>query len=218
MPTIYHAHCDLCQYTSDVFPAEYGAVFVDEPPMTAGSGSVLAGAVLNEQTLNTTFAEQADPRMVVLAHPLEESILAGTGYTWIKLALVGRYFRFRRVICRSCGTLFEVRWLTCPPGLGCQVGCVSGILAGIGYGVWRQSFCAGFWAGYGIVLGCYVLASSVGWLYTRLRFRARARELDGPSSCPTCGSTHHAGVESRRIFPCPRCGEQAMSVRSVGMS
>ena len=31
MPTIYQARCDRCTYTSDVFPAAYGAVFVDEP-------------------------------------------------------------------------------------------------------------------------------------------------------------------------------------------
>jgi hypothetical protein len=216
LPTIYQARCDRCTYASDVFPAEYGAVFVDEP--LGGSVSVVAGAVLHGATGDVGIAEQSDPRLVVLAHPIEDHILAETGYTWTDLAIAGRYVRVRRVVCRSCGTLFEVRRLTCPPALGCQIGCVSGLVVGIAAGVWWRSFWLGCGTAYGTVLGCMAVVGAAGWAYTRVRFRERARELEGPRNCPRCGSGRYTGAESRRVFPCPQCSQRSMQVRSVGMS
>jgi hypothetical protein len=192
-------------------------VFVDEPSVGV-SGSVVAGAVLHGAAGETDFAERTDPRLVVLAHPIEDHILAETGYTWSGLAVAGRYVRVRRVVCRDCGTLFEVRRLTCPPALGCQVGCVSGLVVGIAAGVWWRSFWLGVGTAYGTVLGCMAVVAGAGWAYTRVRFRKRARELGGPWNCPRCGSGRYTGVESRRVFPCPQCSERSMRARSVGMS
>jgi hypothetical protein len=217
LPTIYQAHCDRCPYASDEFPAEYGAVFVDEPS-PGGSGLVVAGAVLYETAAGADIAEQPDTRFVVLAHPIEDHILGETGYTWTGLAWAGRYVRVRRVVCRDCGSLFEVRRLTVPPAFGCQVGYFVGLAAGLGIGFWKGSFCAGFGATYGAVLGCWAVASLACWLHTRLRFRERAREVDGPRSCPRCGSGRYAAADSRRVFPCPQCSERSMRVQSVGMS
>jgi hypothetical protein len=153
-----------------------------------------------------------------LAHPIEGPILAETGYTWATLAWAGRYVRIREVVCLSCGTLFEVRRLTCPPGLGCQIGCITGLIAGIGVGAWEGSFWRGFGTAYTVVLGCYVAATTAAWLYTRLLFRERTRAIDGSHSCPKCISGKYVGIESRRILPCPKCREVAMRVSSVGMS
>ncbi|HEY1186457.1 MAG TPA: hypothetical protein VGE74_02320 [Gemmata sp.] len=220
MPTIYQARCDRCSYASDVFPAEYGAVFVDEPPV-GGSGAVVAGAVLHGYAREAVIAEPSDPRLVVLAHPIEDDILAETGYTWTGLAWAGRYVRVHRVVCRDCGTLFEVRWLTCPPALGClgcQLGCATGLLTGIGVGIWQRSFCVGFSTTYGVLLGSMAVVSLVGWIYTRVWFRERVREVAGPRCCPRCESGKYYGAESSRVLPCPRCSEWSMRVHSVGMS
>ena len=200
-----------------MFPAEYGAVFVDEPP-AGGSGSVVAGAVLHGVAAGAGIAEQPDPRLVVLAHPIEDHILAETGYTWTGLARAGRYVRVRRVVCRDCGTPFEVRRLAWPPAVGCQVGCLSGLAVGIGVGLWAQSFWVGLGTAYGAVLGSMAVVGLAGWAYTRVRFRERARAVGGPWCCPRCGSGRYAGAESRRLFPCPQCAERSMRVRSVGMS
>jgi hypothetical protein len=217
LPTIYQARCDRCTYTSDVFSAEYGAVFVDQTPV-GGSASVVAGAALHGVAGNAGIAEQSDRRLVVLAHPIENHILAETGYTWSGLAWAGRYVRLRRVVCQDCGTLFEVRRLTFPPALGCQTGCASGLLVGVAVGVWERSFWVGFGTAYGVVLGSMAVVGLTGWAYTRLRFRDRARSLAGPRCCPRCGSGRHAGVESRRVFPCPQCSGRSMHVRPVGRS
>lgn len=216
MPTIYQARCDSCSYASDVFPAEYGAVFLDQPPPSA-SNTVVAGAVLHD-SVATRFAEEEDRRFVVLAHPIEGYILSETGYTWARLAWVGRYVRIRRVVCASCGAFFQMRRLTCPPGLGCQFGCVTGLIGGIAVGVWKRSFWLGFGTAYGLVLGCHLVAATAGWFYTRQRFHCRALEIDGPHCCPQCGSRKYVGIETRRTLPCPKCCEVAMRVRMVGMS
>jgi hypothetical protein len=217
LPIIYQARCNRCTYASDVFPSEYGAVFVDKPPV-GGYGTVVAGAVLHGAVGEAGIAEQADPRLLVLAHPIEDHILAETGYTWTGLALAGRYVRIRRVVCRDCGTLFEVRQLSCPPALGCQIGCLSGLVVCVVAGVWGRSFWLGFGVASGTVLGCMAVAGTVGWVYTQVRFRDRARELKGSRCCPRCNSDRYIGVESRRVFPCPQCSKRFMRIRAVGMS
>jgi len=107
MPTIFQAQCRRCSYRSDIFPAAYGAVLVDEPAAER-CNHVVAGAVLMAPASDAPIAQQHDPRLVVLAHPIEQTILAGTGYTWAGLAWTGRYVRIRRAVCQSCGTIFEV--------------------------------------------------------------------------------------------------------------
>ena len=217
VPTIYQRRCSRCSFASDIFPAEYGAVFVDQPA-SGGMNSVVAGAALFQDTGEEAIAEQGDPRLVVLAHPIEHHILAETGYTWPTLVWAGRYVRVRRVVCKSCGNLFEVRRLTSPPAIGCMVGLIVGLTVGIFYGVREGSFGSGFSAAGSITLGFYVVTGIVIWLYTRFRFKARAKEIDGPHNCPKCNSSAYVGVETRRTLPCPKCGESAMRVQSVGMS
>jgi hypothetical protein len=217
LPTIFQARCSRCPFVSDMFPSEYGAVFVDQPASN-GITSVVAGAVLFQHTGEAEVAEQGDPRLVVLAHPIESHILAETGYTWLTLAWAGRFVRVRRVVCKSCGTLFEVRRLTCPPAVGCEVGLVIGLIVGVFYGFREGHFCSGLSAAGGIALGFYLMTSLAGWIYARFRFKARAKIIDGPHNCPKCKSKGYVGVQTRRTFPCPKCGEFAMRVQSVGMS
>lgn len=217
LPTIFQARCDHCNFSSNVFPSGYGAVFVDEP-REVQSRPVIAGGVVDGGIGQTQFAEQSDPRLVALAHPIEHHILSQTGYTWNSLALAGRYVWVRYVVCQNCGTLFGVRRLTCPPTFGCSFGCIFGLVCGIAVGVCWQNFWLGFATAYGSVLLAVCVASTLGWAYTRLRFRERARKIDSPRSCPHCESHRYVGVENRGVFPCPQCSEKSMRIRSVGIS
>ena len=80
MPTIYQGQCADCGYTSDLFPAEYGAVLVDRQ-VPGKSSTAVAGAVQSENAARAAFAAQLAPRLVVLAHPWEQDILNKMGYT-----------------------------------------------------------------------------------------------------------------------------------------
>jgi hypothetical protein len=220
MPIIRQAQCERCDYTSDVFPSEYGAVFVDAPSADAPS-SVVGGGAPYGATGDARIATQSDPRLVVLAHPLEQSILDSTGQTWTSLTRAGRYVRIRRVACRDCGTLFEIRRLACPPIVGCVAGLAGGIIGvgvGVGVGVWAGKFWVGVSIVYGLAFGLWMVAELAAWTYLRVRFRERARALGTSRCCPHCGSNRYARVESRRVFPCPRCSERSMRIRTVGMS
>ena len=218
MPTIYQGRCESCGFASAIFPAGYGAVFVDEPPAEP-SRSLILGAGLIGPTGGAGFAEQEDPRLVVLAHPGEQDILEETGYTWWGLAWSGRYVGVCRVACPSCGLIFDVRKLACPPGLGCLVGSALGLAAGIAAGVWEGSFCFGGTVRWVVARQGHGLASLCAWAYIRLRFRERVRALAGPNYCPGCGANKYVGVEGcRGSFPCPHCGERSMHIQSVGMS
>lgn len=220
MATLFQARCECCSYSSELFLSEYGAVFVDSPPPDTVN-TVIAGVGLYVLTIDAGIAEQGEPQLVVLAHPIEEYILAQIGYTWSKLAWAGRYLGIRRVICRSCGLLFDVRKLTCPLAFGTPIGCVLGIGVGIGIGFWKRSFSLGLSTFFGVYLGWLTVANTAGWLYIRLRFSERARVLDGPHCCPNCGTCRYESVESigsGRTFPCPECGAQALRIISFGVS
>jgi hypothetical protein len=93
-----------------------------------------------------------------------------------------------------------------------------GLTVGLGVGIWERNFCLGAFVAYVLGLASWAVAYAAGWAYTRLRFRERARAVSEPSCCPRCGSRRYAGAESRRLFPCPQCGEQAMRVLPVGRS
>lgn len=216
MPTIYQARCERCGYLSDLFPSEYGAVFVDEP--TAESSSLVLGAALHSDVGGATFARQGDPRFVVLAHPLEAHFLAEAGYTWASLTRAGRYVRVRVVGCVGCGAMYEVRRLACPPGFGCLVGCVVGLAVAFWVAIKAENWLAGLIGAWMCAMGIWLSTTLVGEVYTRVRFRKRARELDGPRSCPRCESAERVGANTKRTLPCLACGHPAMHIHPVGMS
>lgn len=217
MPSLYQARCESCTHSSDIYPAEYGAVLVDKPAASP-SQEVVAGAALFEPATFAEVAEEHDPQLVVLAHPLEQHVLAETGYTWTTLTWAGRYVRVRRVVCRKCGRLFSTRRLSCPTGLGCTTGCVTSLVTGIGVVIWGQSVWLGLGAGYGTAVGFWAVASLAGWVYTRVRFRERARQVEGPNQCPHCTEADFVTAEGGGPFPCTKCGEAAVRIRMAGMS
>lgn len=214
MPDIYQAKCDHCSYTSELFPSGYGAVYLDEPPV-GDSMPVAAGAVLHDDVGEADIVEQSDPRLVVLMHPIEHSILSNAGYNWISLALAGRYVRVSQVLCIKCGTPSEVCRLTWPPAVA-YLGCLpSFVLMFTAMIVWRL----GIWAAYGLALAMFASLWLAGCVYTRLRFRKRARDIEVCWSCSRCGANRYARVKkSRNLFPCPQCSEQSLQIHSVGFS
>jgi hypothetical protein len=215
LPIIFQAHCESCAFASEIFPAEYGAVFVDQP-VGDGPNLTLAGWVLFGPSTGAEIAEQKDDRLVALAHPGEEYFLSQTGYTWSGLIRTGRYVRVRRVVCRECGTLYETRSLTCPPAFGCMTGLVVGLIVGVSLGVLERSFWYGYWLLFGIAWACNAVATLAAWLYIRVRFAERAKSLEEPAECPKCGSARRSKILTRRVLPCPQCGKCSMRVRSVG--
>src|SRR5688572_4325541 len=104
-------------------PGGYGAVIVDRP--VGEPQSMVVGAVIH-QSGRGYFAADGDPRFVVLSHPLEAEILAGTGYGWNDLLREGRYVSVTNVVCRRCGTVYHRRRLAPPGGFGCLTGVAGG--------------------------------------------------------------------------------------------
>jgi hypothetical protein len=204
-----------------MFPASYGAVWLgntDRPPPLSDN-PVVAGAVVDRPAGEPRFLHQDDPRLIVLAHPLERSILRSTGYTLTTCALAGRYVQIHQVICRNCGTLFDVRRLTAPPLLGCPVGLAAGLAAGVLVGIQDESFCLGVTTGYLTAIGVMLLLHFPAALFVRWRYRERARAIEGLGECPQCGSRDRAVVPTcKERLPCPACKQRTQAIRTVGMS
>lgn len=222
MPTVYEGRCDRCAYSTGIFPAEYGAVFVDKPLMGelgALANSLLAGAVLFEDPGEDPLLRQGDPRFVALAHPLEDAILKEAGYTWAGCWLAGRYVRVIPVVCRSCGTFFERCSLSCPGALGCLPGLLLGLIAGVIVGVWERDFCLGLsTAATAAVLLEFLLLAAGGPLI-RLCYADRARSIARNRACPNCGGRPCASAQSWSTrLPCPRCSEGIQTIRTAGIS
>jgi predicted Zn-ribbon and HTH transcriptional regulator len=218
MPVIFQARCGRCGFHSDIFPAQYGAVWVDEP-LAEGASGLLAGAVLDDAARGSRLAEQPDPRLVVLAHPIEDQILKNLGYTWWSAGWSGRYVSVHRVVCRDCGTIFDRRRLAVPGTVGCGPGCVIGLVAGLAFWLVDGSACQGLMAGYLTALVFTWAAQLLTSMAVSRRHRDRAREIAGPKSCPRCGSRNHVGTERQpQELPCPACGEREYTVRAVGKS
>lgn len=105
MPTLYQGICSNCGHQTPILSGGYGAVFVDQPAMHRQQE--VAGAVVTSEAAGS-MATTNDPRFVVLSHPLESSILAKTGYTWMDLLWQGRYVWARCPACRAESLDFAV--------------------------------------------------------------------------------------------------------------
>ena len=98
MPIIYETTCSACGYVSPEQSEGYLAVIMDEPSLSM-------------------HVHPDDPRIVVLGHPCEDMILEELGYTFETAGRGGRLLYFRNVVCRKCGTMYEIRRLgTASPG------------------------------------------------------------------------------------------------------
>src|SRR5688572_21278386 len=101
MPLIYEATCSVCDYGSRAHSEGYLAVIVDDP-------------------CTSVDAHPDNPHLVILAHPLESMILEELGFTFTSAGLGGRLVYVKNVVCKTCGTMYELR----------RLGAGSGVLGG----------------------------------------------------------------------------------------
>jgi len=219
VPTVLQGFCTHCGYRSAILTAGYGAVFVDHP--VAESQSEIAGAAIFVDCPGE-FSEVNDPRFVILSHPGEIEILAGTGYSWGDLFWQGRYVAVTNVVCRQCGNIFARRRLAVPFWFGCVMTGIMAplILIAVGLTVGRSThrpLVAGLAAGAAYAL-VWLLYEAVCRIYLYARFRERAAALAAEISCPNCNARDSRGVEGAKRICCPSCKKKSVSFQMVGMS
>jgi len=195
--------------------SRYGAVLVDRP-LDRSQTEVAGTCLLSAPAGNV--AESADPRFVVLAHPLEFEILAGTGYTWSDLYRQGRYVLVTNVVCRRCGAVFQKRKLGAPGEPGCTVAILIGLLSGAAAGLRAHRLLVGVLVFCSIGGATAALAAWIARWRVRRRFPARAAALAAESSCPACGADDAAPISRVRSVRCPACRQQSLRFIHAGIS
>jgi predicted Zn-ribbon and HTH transcriptional regulator len=215
VPSLYQGVCRNCSHRTAIMTAGYGAVLVDRP--LDRSQTEVAGACLLSAAAGK-LAESADPRFVVLAHPLESKILADTGYTWNDLYRQGRYVLVTNVVCRRCGAVFQKRELGAPGEPGWVVAILIGLLSGTAAGLWAHRLLVGVLVFCGLGGATGALAGWIARWRVRRRFRARAAALAAESTCPACGADDAAPISRVRSVRCPACRQQSQRFIHAGTS
>ena len=200
MPVIYQGHCSSCDYESPtISDGHCGAVIAHDP------------SKISEYAVHPT-----DNRIVVLMHPLEQSIIEDHGYTYASATFQGRYLTIKDYFCKSCGHVYETRRLSSANLVfGCLPPLLVAIVVGATIGYIRSSFVDGFFAG---MFATFVAWFVIDWLVgigIRIRYADRNREFRIARVCPRCGS-RRAATGGR--LPCPQCKQNSMKVKAVGMS
>jgi hypothetical protein len=218
MSAIHQGICSNCGYETAPMAGECGAVLVTPP--VKSEEKVAVGRLLASEILGDRATVQ-DDQLIVLGHPLETSILAGTGYTWHELLRQGRYVRITEVICRQCGNIFAKRQLAVPGGVGCRVislNLIAGIVSGIGIGSWTHSlllaivtFIGAAWC---LETGCETFAHR----HLQRRFHERAIVFASDALCPVCNADDSVSFTSAKRNRCPACREESLNVKMVGIS
>ncbi len=214
MPLIYQARCENCSHAGALYLKEYGAVYLDEPH-TRGRQVVFAKGMVHSVAAKSAVATFEDPRLLVLAPPMEREFLAQAGLNHWTVRKVGRYVRINPVVC-VCGTIFDVRRLTSPPWPDFDTGCLPALFLPLSVGLWLQSFLAGFAA---LIIFGYLwlkVARMLGVWFVRRRYPGRARDIDGPFECPGCESRQFAKLPTDWTLPCSECKVMAMRFFRVG--
>lgn len=212
MPSVYEASCSHCGFRSGAFPEGYGAVWLDEA--VEGARPLVAGMAATTDR----FATTTDARLVVLAHPLEESILKEIGYTQMRLLCEGRFVWVNNVLCAACGHLYGRRRLQAPGGVGCVSTLLVALLAGAVVSFARSNVAAGLAAGMVTILVVSFFVEALAYSYTRVRFRERARVVASVRACPRCSSSAQCKPQTSQLLPCPECRAVTLSGTCVGRS
>lgn len=206
MPPIYRSTCSACDHVSPVYSHGYLAVVVDHP-------------------FPLIYAHPDDPRLAILAHPVEAVIMEKLGVTFSSAELAGRLVDITNVSCGDCGTMYEIRRVGAGRAAFAGTGCflILALAAGIGAAVGRhfESFLVGLLAGYfsivgSLALGCMTLSPLI-----RGRHKQRVKEFDRGPDCPKCHSKRHSCVSPALPWSkliCPKCGQRTVRVRSIGKS
>lgn len=214
MSSIYQGICSNCGYETITSPTECGAVLVAQP--VKNEEDVAVGKILASEIFGEKAIVQGD-QLVVLMHPLEESIMKGTGYTLKDLFQEGRYVRITFVICQQCATVFAKRHLGLPMEFGCLVSIIAGI-CGASVGFFMQSPVIGI-----LVCTAFAFVGIMGTdmasrIFLEYRFRDRARAFVADQLCPKCGANDSVQFDSAKNIRCPGCNEESLNVDMVGIS
>ena len=204
MPLIYEATCSACDYGSGHLSEGYLAIIVDEPCCSI-------------------HAHPDDPRLVILGHPLESTILEELGFTFTSAGLGGRVVYVKNIVCEDCGAMYETCRLDAGSGSLGGTGCLVmlALSAAVGAAVgWKcESVPLGFTAGCLSLRGFSAFADANISAYVRWRYNDRVSEFDRGPGCPTCHSMKYVSFPpGRGKLICPSCGQRTVSVRSVGIS
>jgi predicted Zn-ribbon and HTH transcriptional regulator len=204
MAAIHQAMCAECGYESSHFEDCGLAVILDDHSPSY-------------------FADPENRQIVVLGHPLEDSILQEIGFTYQSASLQGRMMKVTPVVCQDCGTIYQIRRVFSGDnaiGLsGCLWVLVISAIIGITVGWMRQSILLGLgtiWLGAGLIFG--LIDFSID-RFVRWRFKKRVKEFDRSSGCPECSSKRYAtSTMFWRRLPCIACGKKAVRIRMTGIS
>jgi hypothetical protein len=196
MSATYQATCTACGWVTPEFPEGYWALLPNSP-------------------VRLEHAHREDGELVVLRHPLDESILREYGYTFESARLSGRLVHVRTVFCQECGTLCEVRRVIEGEPLRSLIGqwvifLVSCVL-GWSFG-WRlRHFLIGLAMPVLLMAILLVLASALMGRWVRLVHAERVRRHNRESHCPKCGGRKHFAVSTKpHVVPCERCRKPAL--------
>ena len=215
MSSIYQGICSNCDYETVTSPDECGAVLAAQP--AKNEKDVAVGRMLASEIFGEKAIVQGD-QLVVLLHPLEESILAGTGYTPWDLFREGRYVSITFIICRRCANIFAIRRLDLPIEIGCLASIVIGIASGVGVGFSMKSIVAGIVSCGVVTYSAIVWTDIVARKFMQYKFGERARALAADQLCPKCGANDSVQFDSARKIRCPACHEESLTVDMVGIS
>ena len=213
MSSVFQACCAACSYRGEPFLPGHTAILLS-PPDAVADTQPAGGELASPYRAMVTD----DHRLLVLAHPLESQIQQESGHTNWSLLREGRHVTVHFAICDDCGLLQERRRLTPPPAIGCIPSLAAGVCTGVTLGLLLRSFRAGALLSLVATICFLGLAGFAANIYTRLRFRDRARALAGRSLCAGCASDRVVPVSTSADFPCPGCAARRLRIHVVGIS
>lgn len=202
MPLLYRIYCEHCD-----------AVGGKDQPTYKGFESVAViggeiGGVITQGWHLSVMKE--DGEWVPIRHPIEESDMKSSGYTWWTASIRGRIIHTEEVFCENCGIVNEDNKLDFPSLACCLPMLVMAIVSlFLPIGFWKIPVAIFFYVG-GIILPTQAI---------RLIYWERNKGLR-IKNCHACGGGKFRSIESARSKPviCPRCRQRTQKVEAAGMS
>lgn len=199
MAAILQGKCKDCGYKTPWFVGETGAIVLDEGDRAP-----------------YYCHDPKSPRIVVLTHPLEQSIEEDVGITYKEAQRAGRYIRICRQCCGSCGHFYESRVLGFPQfALGCWPPIAVAVSTGVA--VWAATRSVRITA-IAVWILPLVANSIVDLIAKQIILRKKTRIADPfctSANCPECGSNC---PKTRGVLPCPECRKTGMKIEMVAIS
>jgi hypothetical protein len=198
MPMIFRAVCNECGYKSAGTDRALAVIASDIPPQ---------------------YQHPTNPELACLPHPGGRPALEALHTTLSTASREGRVIRLRGVVCKRCGTIYDLQSLTHSETFaGCLGALAAAILAGVVGGLLMRHWLAGlivFW-----IAGLLAAAAleDIPLRLLRWRYPERARKYNGTNPCPACGAQTPRRLARINGLPCPACRRETLQVRHSGIS